>query len=274
MRIRTTSALESYNARLGATIVGGSNFFKFTRCLIQEEAVKVIEFRELIRSGGAVKLSQKQTHRQEAIETGMQLLQQNVGTIEDFLSRVSYSPGTADLCDDFHIDDITDDPLVDDGNAHQNAPLISEPSTSRRAISGARHDDDPDFVAPPAVPSSSEGVSTRRGRRHVTQTSTLSTVNENSSAYASTCNLNAPETPENQKVCITCCDAMRSLVFLPCTHLILCQSCYDRQNNIAMQEHFDALESMEPERREESVFKPWCPMCKQTIEKVISPIMS
>lgn len=51
LRTRTTSALESYNARLGGKIAGKANFFKFAKCLIEEEAVKVKEFRELIRSG-------------------------------------------------------------------------------------------------------------------------------------------------------------------------------------------------------------------------------
>lgn len=61
LRTRTTSALESYNARLGDKISSRANFFKFAKSLIQEEAVKGKEFRELIRSGGAAKLTPKQT---------------------------------------------------------------------------------------------------------------------------------------------------------------------------------------------------------------------
>lgn len=59
--MRTTSSLESYNARLGEKIAGKSNFFKFVKCLIEEEGVKSKELRELQRSGGASRLTNKQT---------------------------------------------------------------------------------------------------------------------------------------------------------------------------------------------------------------------
>lgn len=97
-RTRTTSALESYNARLGSKIAGGSNFFKFAKLLIEEEAVKLKEFKELLRSGGSSKFTAKQTDRQKAIEEGTNLLLARVCTIHDFLARVSYSAGKKIVC--------------------------------------------------------------------------------------------------------------------------------------------------------------------------------
>lgn len=41
--------------------------------------------------------------RQKAIEDATKLLMENAMTAEDFLSRVSYSSGTKDLCDDYDI---------------------------------------------------------------------------------------------------------------------------------------------------------------------------
>lgn len=67
MRTRTTSAFESNNARLGEKITGRSNFFKFAKSIIVEEGVKFKKFRELLRSGGEVKYTPKQTVTLEPI---------------------------------------------------------------------------------------------------------------------------------------------------------------------------------------------------------------
>lgn len=88
-RIRTTSALESNNNQLRLKIEPGSNFFKFVQMLIREEAVKARDFNLLIRSGGACKLTDHQTQRQQRIEEGTKMLVNNVCTVEDFLSRVA-----------------------------------------------------------------------------------------------------------------------------------------------------------------------------------------
>lgn len=107
------SGLESYNGRLGTKIAGGSNFFKFAKLLIREEAVALKEFRQLLDSGGASKFTQRQTDRQVAIEQGTHLLLQGVYctvyTPEDFLSRVSYSGGTQDLCQNWDISEISEE---------------------------------------------------------------------------------------------------------------------------------------------------------------------
>lgn len=79
-----------------------SNFFKFVALLIQEEGIRVRDFGFLLRSGGDP-LTDLQTARQEAIETGTRMLLSNRCTPEDFLSRVAHSVATKSLCDDFAI---------------------------------------------------------------------------------------------------------------------------------------------------------------------------
>lgn len=108
LRTRTTSGLESYNSRLAANIPSGANFFNFAKCLLKEEAVKTLEFRDLISSGGGVKLTYKQTDRQKAIEEANAILLHSSGTVDDFLARVSFSSGTHDLLDNFKIADVPD----------------------------------------------------------------------------------------------------------------------------------------------------------------------
>lgn len=50
---RTTSALEAYNGVLGERITKRGHFFKFVRCLQQEEYCKSREFAMLVESGGS-----------------------------------------------------------------------------------------------------------------------------------------------------------------------------------------------------------------------------
>lgn len=131
LRTRTTSALESYNARLGKNIPAGANFFNFAKCLINEEATKKIEFRDLIASGGGMKLTTRQTERQRAIEEANEILTH--GTLDDFLSRVAFASGTKDLLDNFNINDVADDAHAPDNSDAAPEPILGQPSTSALA---------------------------------------------------------------------------------------------------------------------------------------------
>lgn len=96
--------------------------------MIQQEAVKLIEFRQLLRSGGAVKLTPDQTFRQKTIDEATALLLRNSSSPEDFLNCVSYSKATKHLCDNFDV--VAEDDI-------DNVPSTSQPiaiaSTSRSA---------------------------------------------------------------------------------------------------------------------------------------------
>lgn len=279
MRTRTTSALESYNARLGEKIAGGSNFFKFAKCLIEEEAVKVKEFRELLRSGGAAKLTTKQTDRQRAIEDGTQLLLGNVCTIDDFLSRVSYSPGTKELCDNFNIGDISEmhtmpiDFAAVQPTMSPPAPsqTVSTPRTNRtrastRASTRAASRNVSSDTIGIGVASSSQGI-VPSNRRDSLDDFEPPTVSNKSSTITSV---------PNGTDCIGCCQERRSVLFLPCTHLVFCDSCYKRHCDVAMRKYQTALNSMPSRRRRapEPKMKVVCPICVQEIKKTQRTILS
>lgn len=127
VRTRTTSALESYNGRLGNKIAGGSNFFKFAALLRQEEAINLREFNLSLNSAGEYKYTPKQRDRQMAIDDGIMLLTQRVYTPEDFLTRVAYSSGTRELCENFDIADI------DESDKLPLGAILAAPITSVRA---------------------------------------------------------------------------------------------------------------------------------------------
>lgn len=101
-RIRTTSALESYNNQLRMKIGPRSNFFKFVYLLIEQEGIRARDFKFLLRNGGD-DLTDAQTARQDAIERGTVRLLSNRCSPEDFLASVAHASATKELCDDFNI---------------------------------------------------------------------------------------------------------------------------------------------------------------------------
>lgn len=270
-RLRTTSALESYNGRLGAMITGGSNFFKFAKFLIREEAVKLKEFQTLLRSGGASKITVKQTDRQKAILEGTQMLLQNVCTVEDFLSRVSFSAGTKDLCDDFDIADVEKSELM------TGDETLAVPSTSQNNRGGNNEI---------GVPSTSQNARSRsnrgRGRNNRNVPRENSVVPSRQNSFDDFEVPNPPNvpiqivlpsssiSPENADrnndsgLCISCCE-IRSVAF-NCMHMVYCSECYQRHNEVALEAYQLQLNSMSRRRGAvEPELMILCPICKQQI---------
>lgn len=165
LRTRTTVGLGSYNVRLAKNIPPGANFFSFARCLLREEDLKKLEFRDLIESGGGVKLSHQHTDRQEAIEEATATLLHSSGTVEDFLAHVSFSAGSREILDNFNIADIPSDafdppsrsssrdlsPVSDlefdlHSQPRSSPPDLYEPSTSSGVRRNIRRADDAEWL--------------------------------------------------------------------------------------------------------------------------------
>lgn len=274
LRTRTTSALESYNARLDDNIPAGANFFNFAKCLLNEEAVKKTEFRYLISSGGEFKLTSRQTDRRKAIDEANAILKHPSGTLDDFLARVAFASGTEDLLDNFNIADVADDAFVsaeDDSQdiSEEYLRVLGEPSTSG-GVRRNRRDDDELWVPPirnrriePNVSpdlvgevSSSDSHSSNRPKR---ATRSRSTHSNNEQILSGVPSLNdSGSATKSSSECITCCNAIRSVSFIPCRHMVFCALCYNRHVAGCI----------------EDGSKVWCPVCKRTIEDSFSPILS
>lgn len=90
--LRTTSALESYNSKLGKKIAAKGNFFKFVGAIIEEELVVGRDLSRMIETGGAVKPSRKLKYkdRDAMITTATQDLESEKITTMEFLNRITY----------------------------------------------------------------------------------------------------------------------------------------------------------------------------------------
>lgn len=129
LRTRTTSAIESYNGRIGRKIAANSKFFKFAALLIREEAVSLIEFRHMLDSGGLSRERQHQktraiADRHTVIDDASVLLAIGACTYMDFLGRVAFSPANREFTTTFdNISDVTDADLLP---ADAVAPVVDD----------------------------------------------------------------------------------------------------------------------------------------------------
>lgn len=142
LRTRTTSSIESYNGRIGQKIASHSKFFMFASLLRREEAVTLLDFRQMLESGGS---SREKYHRKNpriaerhnAIDEVTELLMSKSCTYMDFLSRVAYAPANRALVVDFNVSDISEADLLPVGEVPLVAP-VAVPSVLGRVISRGR----------------------------------------------------------------------------------------------------------------------------------------
>lgn len=90
--MRTTSALESYNAHLGRKMAKHGNFFKFMTSIGEEELSKSRDMFLMIESGGSARAAKKKkvADRDTLITKATADLTSGTLTIMQFLNRVTY----------------------------------------------------------------------------------------------------------------------------------------------------------------------------------------
>lgn len=216
MRTRTTRALKLYNAQLREKIAGGSNFLKFVKQLIREEAAKLKEFRELLRFGGSAKFATKQTEGQKAIDEGTMLLSSNVCTIEDFLSGVSYMAGTIELCDVSSFDmTMSIEHSSNQANYSNDTVMVTPPAmiesvdtsrSKRRRISlpGRSDGSHQNIIADPFT-SRSNGIVSPSARCDLSSDLNKGAIGSNANVNSKT--IPTPSNSDHSTSCTTSCDA-------------------------------------------------------------------
>lgn len=227
---------------MGKKIGPASNFFKFAALLIQQEGVKLIEFRNLLRSGGAVKLTPDQTQRQKTIEQATELLLRNASTIDDFLNCVSYSKATKQLCDNF-----------DEVDA---VPLTTRTRTPRTRTT--------------RTPTTRVGVASTSRDALIADSNTHTRTDEVSGNV-----VNERSVATNGNECIVC-DKRRSIAFDPCKHCVYCKDCYLMYCDVITAKYQKEMEKWNSRGRgpEPSLPDPLCPICKAQIDKINEIILS
>lgn len=115
---RTNNLVESHNARLGRSISGKTNFYRFVLALAKEENRKSVQFMQLIggRTGVYDEPVAKYRNRSEAIKTAQRKLADNVVTVQEFLAIITNTQNRSMVVDlaSFECNSGLDDDEVDE----------------------------------------------------------------------------------------------------------------------------------------------------------------
>lgn len=73
-----------------------------------------------------------------------------------------------------------------------------------------------------------------------------------------------PSPDDDEEKCITCCDAPRTVAFVPCSHKVLCRACtVEYRKSKAKLPYFATLENLSPKFYAEHCEKMTCPTCRE-----------
>lgn len=130
---------------------------------------------------------------------------------------------------------------------------------SRRAISNRRDSSD-DFDLNSSRPYRSSSPTVPSSTTTATNHFTMPTAAHN----------------DNSALCITCCDALRSVKLVPCTHCVYCRACYEKSCAASMKQYQIDLNTWSASRRRppEPKLEVKCPICKQLVTETSGVILS